>query len=601
MPNRYKLVLWCATVVFSSLLVVPELHAQRKWTNPCADASTQQEPVCNFLIHTYEEMDDRCGIVPINKIWPVWDLFRKKNDFDVIPHEVLQDVPLALNLGEQNASTAKQNNNSDWVELNMPSLVFLMTSAGAIAGSAPRNSSSVGEASSQDLVAFLKSIEDPRDPNAANTSLIFDPLTPPARLLIDGKSNSLHRLTCANALAASEEGHLKLAVASASQKFSLEANNSTTMQLVYGSFTSPMTFLQEYLHIAYLYETLDFYRRYAQSHGKKYDQSSPPQFISHLQALAVYNTVKDETTTDLNGSGSASYAALLGDVEASASADRKTNSTAAASLFHSIVRNATVDQLLTPEKLKERIRAGDLRFSTKDNGLDSTSYDRKSKTVQASFLLDQLPLNMCTAALWSFKNGTAEYVLRMEALKKDDSPARNAKPRKICTVTVSVPVGEAIQQKAVKGDLYFNFDPTVDGPNATPLKTAYFEAAYSPSAPQLRLISFPAAGSTSADFYYQVLDPKLLDTSIALQGDPPTLQCDGSIIQKPRWNLNYSDSYVDPTTQARVSGTFIHVQYQYQLSDFTPQVQAAPQGCKPSGTIRAADPQGAPVFLDVQM
>src|SRR5215469_704534 len=107
-----------ALLTFSQVFLSVHANAQRGWTNPCTLSNEPQKTACSFLVNTYEEMDDRCGIIPINRYWPPWNLVRHMPDYDVIPKAVVQDTHLAPLIAGDPAP---------WTDLNLPSLARIMT------------------------------------------------------------------------------------------------------------------------------------------------------------------------------------------------------------------------------------------------------------------------------------------------------------------------------------------------------------------------------------------------------------------------------------------------------------------------------------------
>jgi hypothetical protein len=113
----------------------------QSWTNPCASAKalstqtttlqqgTDSTEVCSFLDRTYAEIDNRCGIELVSRLWPPDKWFHPRHPYDVIPNEVLQDIP----------REAFASENNPWIELSIPSLARLMTTGipGDTSGGAP--------------------------------------------------------------------------------------------------------------------------------------------------------------------------------------------------------------------------------------------------------------------------------------------------------------------------------------------------------------------------------------------------------------------------------------------------------------------------------
>jgi hypothetical protein len=558
---------------FSIWLTLASINAdaQKVWQSPCAAPGGSKEPqkdVCDFLENTYREMDDRCGIVPVKRLWPPWNVLRHLPDYDVIPKTVLQDTPLSI------------GDTTSWAELTMPSLTRIMTMVDPFA-----NPAALSE-------TLAQSTDYPQ-------TMQFNPLLAPDIMKDNGISNQKQIISCANALSASEDGHLTLSVAAASQKFTAQSKSSSSMNLYYGRFESPMTYLLNHYESAYYYEALDIHRRYLLA---KLGEPTGLRYISLLDAIIVYNTVSGELTSDLTASASGSAGSLVGSVEASASGERTNNSSSSASLFHGLIRNvayAPLPSLDDTTKKLSQIAANGSLISMIDPNAKGAAYDKTSGNVRVSFVLPHLPIAMCTPDLWKLtpsappvpKDGVLELSIKPVSPTSTGGPETGPTvSRKLCLATITTPDSDG---EHITGTLDFVYDPYPKAPDLGTVNIAKFNFNYSLADPGLKLMAIPTPGSATVDFWYQINKPSAVDMTATPTLNSRSLSCGASNLSSPIGTVAYSATYA-PAAGASISGTFLHVQYQYALSQFNPVLAAAPAACTPVASVGVTTPSGAP-------
>jgi hypothetical protein len=216
--------------------------------NPCSSdaTATQALPgsVCSFLIEAYAETDKRCGLIPAHRFWPPshWHTYPA---YEIIPNEVAMNVK-----GHMGTAT------DPFVFSDKISLATLLTSVTTIPGNAALKM----------LIDNENAIVVPPGEITSNLyKLDFDPKIDPAILNIDQYSRSTRTVSCDNALKASENGSVQVAIAKASEQFSAQSDDSQSMKLTSGTFRSSMDWLAQEHPNAFYYEALDLYRRQIQA------------------------------------------------------------------------------------------------------------------------------------------------------------------------------------------------------------------------------------------------------------------------------------------------------------------------------------------------
>jgi hypothetical protein len=360
---------WHAGLAQTTTTATPiPVKKSANWVNPCsgsADPAKQlPDAVCRFLEQTYAEIDKRCGIVPAKRFWPLWNMFRPLHTYDIIPNDVLMDVKTSLDMTKTNPADT-----SDFSSSEIISLVSLLTTV-------TPGPSDPGKA----LTAIMAS----NDPGA---TLDFNPLTPPQVLQLDAHSNSARQVTCDSALSATQNGSLKVAVAQVSEKFSAQSNSALNMELVTGTFTSPINYLANIKPSAQYYEALDLYRRNIQANMPP--PTGPLQYISEIDGLVRYNTQKASNQSDESGSGSASVGSLLGSVDGSATADHSTQQNSHAAVFTTLLRNPKLAQLPSPATTKAFLSNNDQLFDLSDSNYKPAAFDKATHTVKVITLCQE--------------------------------------------------------------------------------------------------------------------------------------------------------------------------------------------------------------------
>lgn len=348
-------------VFFTFLLFYPATNCNAappaKWTNPCsASKALDGDDPCTFLIDTYAQIDERCGFTFGRAWYKPWQWFSPTEPWDVIPNGVLLDMPL------QPADMDK----AQWQRLNLPSLARLMTLAFPDPpGVALKNT----EILSNNLVG-----------------LHFNPLLPPEIMFDKGKANYVRSLTCTNALTATQNGKVNVSLASVAEKFSSQENDSSSAKLAYGTFESPLAYDRRQYPDRFRFEALAFYEDYLRMNGPPSGGWPNFRYVSNVEGLVVYDTVKGSLSTDLSANASANYSVPLGSVDGSVDGTRTIGDTTNANLFFALVRNAmSISQLPLPADVISWLNGADWKvwaqsksFNAGDVVLDAGNHAYKT-------------------------------------------------------------------------------------------------------------------------------------------------------------------------------------------------------------------------------
>jgi len=566
-------ILWI--VLFVALFGTKSLA--QKWVNPCASTNSEQKKmiqenadsteVCSFLDRTYAEVDNRCGLV-FTRFWPPTRWFHSEHPYDVVPNEVLQNLP---------REAFVTSTEDPWIELSIPSLARLLTT-GIYSDKAPMKDD------------WIKAVQMPfKQPSA----LHFNPFTDPQILRDDGDGVSVHKVTCTNALTATESGNLKLAVATVSEKFSAQENSSDNIELVYGTFVSPLSHLGSIHSASYLLETLDLYRQYFALNGNQ----KPTQKIWYLggvEGIAVYNTVKKQLATDKSATGSADYEAPLGGINGSANDDLTFGENTSANLFHTLVRHPVWVQLPSFDETLNGLKSlGSNLIAANNQYRKAPLFDAPSKTVTASFVMEELPTSLCSVSAWGLVAPSpadltlsARFLSSAQQTKAAPVSSPITHPPSVCiwTVATSTPPPPGTH---LKGTLV----PMVDASHT--INTINFDYPYQLAVPSIKLMTPTAAATgTSVEFVYQIPNPSLLQAGTDPNLDvPQTLTCGNTTISDFKGTAVSSSTYTPPGQgSTAISGTFYHVRYQWSSP-------ATNNACTPSGSLLVVTQNGAPATL----
>jgi len=541
--------------------------------------------VCSFLDRTYEEVDNRCGITLVSRLWPPDKWFHSRHPFDVVPDQVLQDIP------------RQAFNENNWVELSIPSLARLTTTGILIQPGGTPPTGNTGIQSTQALSDW---------PN----TLHFNPLLDPQIMFDSGNSRSVHTITCTSALSASESGSLKIPIATASEKFSAQDNNSLQTELAYGTFVSPMAYFAETYPESFYYEALDLYQRYSDEMNVPLPASAAVYYLKGVEGVIVYDTVKSTLSDDMSASASVSYAIPLGGVNASASGDQSYKGSSTAYLFHALVRQATWAKLPTfADTLAGLNRIGTNLISTSNPNAKQAAYDTTSKSVKASFVMANLPSSLCSTSFWSVSSAvpadiqlSSEYKSSASQIKAASTTAATTtgatttgasnapKPPSVCVWSVSTNLPNGVGAD-ITGELSLVLD------TISTLKAIKFDFPYTLSIPKLQLMAATStAANTTVDFWYQVQKPSLLDVTVLPASKPPTtLNCGATLINMPTGTVSLAATYTPPGGGAAVTGTFYDVQYQWKAPNPTNVATA----CAPGGSVNVVLQNGAPTSISL--
>ena len=425
--------------------------------------------------------------------------------------------------------------------------------------------------------------------------LDFDPRIDPAILNMDRYSSATRTVSCDNALKASENGSVQVAIAKASEQFSAQSDDAQSMKLTSGTFRSSMDWLAREHPNAFYYEALDLYRRQIQAN------IAPPStlyYISQVDGIVRYLSDKGNAQTDVTASADASYSAGIGGISGSVSGDHSTQNNSSATIYTVMLRNAVTTQLPTPAQVLAYFAAAPSAMFDPHSPLSSEpTFDKTTSKVQMSRAMPGVPSSLCKNELWSFPSGSI-FDLSM-SMKEDmsTSAAPSAttttikKPRKVCVATIATSPDAFSTSSDFIANLQFNVDPTKVTP--TPFAFGTAKGTYTQPNPQLSVLTNTPA-PLSDQVWYQIGDPSQVDKTRSPAFDPTGtgqgLSCDKPVTV-PVYTVAYSDSYT-PSGGSKVTGTFITI-----LVNFA--AQNAPTSCQLLGKLKLIGANGAPITVVV--
>ncbi|MGB6130949.1 MAG: hypothetical protein WBG54_04155 [Acidobacteriaceae bacterium] len=550
----------------------------RKWVNPCSSdaTATQALPgsVCSFLIETYAEIDKRCGLIPAHRFWPPshWHTYPA---YEIIPNEVAMNVK-----GHMGMAT------DPFVFSDKISLATLLTSVTTISGNAALKMLIDNE----DAIVVVP----PGEVTSNLYKLDFDPRIDPATLNEDQYSSSTRIVSCDNALKASENGSVQVAIAKASEQFSAQADDAQSMKLTSGTFRSSMDWLAQEHPNAFYYEALDLYRRQIQA-----NVAPPPAlyYISQVDGIVRYLSDKGNAQTDVTATADASYSVGIGGISGSASGDHSTQNSNSATIYTVMLRNAVTTQLPTPAQVLAYFAGAPSAIFDPRSPLSSEpAFDKTTGKVRMSRAMPGVTSSLCKNELWSFPSGST-FDLSM-SMKEDmptpasatTSPVR--KPRKVCVATITTSPDTFSTSSDFIANLQFNVDPTKVTP--TPFAAGTTKGTYTQPNAQLSVLTNTPA-PMSDQVWYQIGDPSQVDKTRSptfdATGTGQGLTCDGKPVTVTVYTVAYSDSYTPPGG-SKVTGTFITI-----LVNFA--AQNAPTSCQLNGKLKLTGANGAPITLAV--
>lgn len=557
---------------------VPSTNS-RKWINPCspeAANTTQALPgnVCSFLIETYAEMDKRCGLIPAHHLWPPshWHTYPA---YEIIPNEVVMNVKEHLGVSTD-----------PFVFSDKISLATLLTAVTTV----PKDAALKTLIDDENAII----VAPPGEIESNLYKLDFDPRIDPAVLNMDQYSSSTRTVSCDNALKASENGSVQVAIAKASEQFSAQSDDAESMKLTSGTFQSSMAWLAQEHPNAFYYEALDLYRRQIEANIRP---SGPLYYISQVDGIVRYLSDKGNAQTDATASADASYSAGIGGVSGSVSGDHSTQNSNSATIYAVMLRNAVTTQLPTPSQVLAHFSAAPSAIFDPHSTLSSEpAFDKTTSKVRMSRAMPGVPSSLCKNELWSFPSGS-NFDLSM-SMKEDTSTSRSAttttvkKTRKMCVATISASPDAFSTSSDFVADLQFEIDPTKGTP--TPFGIGTAKGTYTQPNPQLSLLTnTPAASSDQA--WYQVGDASQVDKTRSpifdAAGTGQGLTCDNKPVTVSVYTVAYSDSYTPPGGN-KVTGAFITILANYAT-------QNVPASCQLNGKLKLTGVNGAPIALAV--
>jgi hypothetical protein len=560
----------------ASSATVPSTES-RKWVNPCSSKATATQAlpagVCSFLIETYAEIDKRCGLIPAHRFWPPshWHTYPA---YEIIPNEVAMDVKVHMGSDED-----------PFVFSDKLSLATLLTTVTTKSGYAALkmlidNENAIAVAPPGEVTSDLYKLD-------------FDPRIDPAILTMDRYSSSTRIVSCDNALKASENGSVQVAIAKASEQFSAQGNDAQSMKLTSGTFRSSMVWLAQEHPNAVYYEALDLYRRQIQG---SLPPGAPLYYISQVDGIVRYISDKGTAQTDVTATADASYSAGIGGISGSISADHSTQNSHSATVYSIMLRNAVTTQLPTPDDVVTYFDPASSKIFDPRSPLSSEpAFDKTTSKVRMSRAMPGLPSSLCKNELWSLSSGSI-FDLSM-SMKEGTStttsttPTNAKKPRQVCVATISASP-DAFSTSNFTENLKFNVDPTKTTPTSFALGTV--SGTYTQPNPQLLFLTNTPA-PLADQVWYQIGNPSQVDKTQSPTfdgtGTGQGLTCDNTPITLPVYTVAYSDSYTPPGG-SKVTGTFITI-----LANFA--AQDALKSCQLSGKLKLIGANGAPVTVVV--
>jgi hypothetical protein len=565
-------------IVMMQMLLVISLASARaqQWENPCKTTVASGANACSFLRHAFELEDSSCGISfasTFNLFHPSTWRHKQIDPYQVIPESVLQALPRSVfNQTEDAESQPTGTNFGAWQSTNLVTMSRLMTTVQRSEGSTPDP-------------GWFKEINKPSQEAHA---LYFNPLTDPAIFVDDGYSSATRHMSCTLALTAGETGNLKAPTVGLTEKFKAQENSLTSSELVYGTFKSPLAYLKDANRFSYLLEEVDFYRKNPEAAAG----TNKLFYLREVEGLLIYSSVKDNNSTNFDGNSDVGVAAGVGGISLSLNGSTTYLHDDKANLYRAILRNDSWESLDSLENIKSEVRDGNGIVSTTGEHAEKLVYDSKSGQVSGKFSIDWLPSNLCLnrALVYSVEKGGSEVAdSQVSAKRYVSTKSGSTKTPSGCEFDVSLP-----------GDLDSAVKVTVKIPIGSPDKPANTvdiatTLPYTLKKPNVEMVSEPVLTAYTADFWYRIQQPELVDMKQTVDLESSELTCNGKVIKDTHSTIAFASAYLSPAGRVNVSGMLLHLQYQLpkRLSRYDDETTR----CYPSVQAKLSASSGAPIVI----
>jgi hypothetical protein len=366
-------------------------------------------------------------------------------------------------------------------------------------------------------------------------------------MLVAGNGSVVHSLSCSDVWSAMVNAGASYNVAKAAAKISAEDDTDTTYKLVYGLFASPMEYAREERPDTYYFEALDWYIREARSgHAPP---ATGPYYVKGVRGIAIYSTLKGQSTTTGSANASAGFSAPVFSIDASASDNAESNGQIKTRIFHVLLGQASSANLPSFADTVKYLSA------INANPKSQVSFDKQRQNLKMSVEIDGMPHSLCRRDIWQASPRTKGST---------DSPH----PSLALVDAVYHKPGESVVQGSVRTasqcefELSAEVDPgdtadftgilspnmggivTSNEPSKDPSLAIWFDVPYSLPNPKLSALDTPSADSKNeGDWEFQIEQGNGIDKSVDPDTSAVTLICSPALTQLAVTNATFESVF----------------------------------------------------------
>lgn len=547
----------------------PRPQLKNRTKTPCLDSSKDDPPdtFCGFLRYNYATVQKVCGLAP-TKSWVMpWTWFRDTDPIKAVPNKVLSSM-----------GSKEPNADNSYVLLeDTTSLSRLMTYV---------SSQPLVDANNIFVSGIMAKIE---SPDAVGKNLQFDPALDPEIMLVGGSGVVVHSLSCSDVWSAMVSSGISFNAAKAAAKISAEDDTDTTYKLVYGLFESPMAYMAENHPDTFYFEALDWYlRSAANSTDGKTPVKEGLNYIKAVRGIAVYSSLKGQTTTMGSGSASAGFSSPLFSIDASVSDNATSKGELKTQVFRILLGQASSANLPSLDTTANYLNS---LITARSQGAPSLDSDKSR--LKMSVEIDGMPHSLCQPGIWKVgptpqsttpKTGS-ETQTAGHAQPTDSTP-------RLVDVVYHKP-GESAGAGAVrtrsKCEFDLSGDVNVNGNFSGILSLQQinssiaipFKVANSVPLPKLQALDAPPATSNNeGDWDFQIISSSGIDKSVDPDTAEVTVACSDSSSIQPVTSATFESSFKN------AKGTFLKIHA--LVSPSTVSVST----CQLSGTVNLTATNG---------
>ena len=522
------------------------------------DKNEKVDTFCGFLRYNYSTLQKVCGLAP-TKSWLPWTWFRDTDPIKAIPSRVLASM----------VSTEQPAEKTYVLLEDTTSLSRLMTYVA--------KDDLVSDSLLSDKV--MSTIESPA---GVGNNLQFDPTLDPEIMLVSGSGTVVHTLSCSDVWSAMVNSGVAFSMAKAAAKISAEDDTSTTYKLVYGLFESPMAYMSQSHPETYYFEALDWYLR-AKGQGNQIDPAKGPFYIKAVRGIAIYSTLKRETTTTGSGSASAGFASPLFSIDASASDNATSKGELKSQVFHILLGDASSSSLPTPNDTATYLNKTTVR------PMAALAFDKGDLTMSVG--IEGMPHSLCQQGIWQIATGDAHRIFRITNLvyhRPGDPVTQNSvRTRSQCEFQLAVK-----DDPTITSDFTGTLSSTLDL-QTKPALGIPFLVTYSLPTPSLLALDAPSSTGNEGDWDFQILSGTGIDKSADPDASQVTVSCPGS-------DGKTLSAVNTATTDATFLSLFKNARGNYlKIHALLPSNQIA-KNCLLSGRVILAAQNGPKIYVQIQ-